>query len=96
MQDKVGFRASAWYKQDGGWVDRVQPGVGSGPFTGALDPARPGGQLIDANTNWTRTVAAKLALTVAPNDWLRITPSVFYQDVYIHDSGNYDLTYLES
>jgi iron complex outermembrane recepter protein len=93
VQDKVGFRASAWYKQDGGWVDRVQPGVGSGPGTGALDPARRGGQLIDANTNWSRTVAAKVALTVAPTDWLRITPSVFYQDVYIHDSGNYDLTY---
>jgi iron complex outermembrane recepter protein len=93
IQDKVGFRASVWYKQDGGWVDRVQPGVGSGPFTQALDPARLGGQLIDSNANWTRTVAAKVALTVAPNDWLRITPSVFYQDVYIHDSGNYDLTY---
>ena len=93
IQDKVGVRASVWYKYDGGWVDRVQPGVGSGPFTGALDPARPGGQLLDSNANWSRTEAAKLALTWAPNDWLRVTPSLFYQDVYIHDSGNYDLTY---
>ena len=93
VQDKVGFRASVWYKQDGGWVDRVEPGVGAGPFVSTIDPTRPGGQLIDANTNWSRTVAAKLALTLAPNDWLRITPSIFYQDVYIHDSGNYDLTY---
>ena len=53
IQDKVGFRASVWYKQDGGWVDRVQPRVGSGPFTRHSIRRGSGGQLIDANANWT-------------------------------------------
>ncbi len=95
VADKLAFRASVWYRREGGWVDRVQPGVGAGPFTEALDPARPGGALIEENANSIATKAARLALTWAPNDWLRITPSVFYQDVYQHDSGNYDLTYSD-
>jgi iron complex outermembrane recepter protein len=93
VQDKLAFRASVWYRRDGGWIDRVQPPVGAGPFTPAIDPTRPGGQVIESGANWSATKAAKLALTWAPNEWLRITPSIFYQDVYIHDAGNYDLTF---
>src|SRR6185295_8759312 len=91
VDGKAGFRASAWYRRQGGWVDRVQPPIGAGAFTTAIDPTRPGGAVIESNANWIETKAARVAFAWAPTDWLQITPSVFYQDVYNHDSGNYDL-----
>ncbi len=91
IDGKLAFRASVWYRREGGWVDRVQPAIGAGAFTQAIDPARPGGAVLDSNANWIETKAAKVALTWAPTDWLQITPSVFYQRVFNHDSGNYDL-----
>ncbi len=95
IEDKLAIRASVWYRRDGGWVDRVQPPVGAGPFTAAIDPTKPGGELIEANANWSTTKAAKLALAWAPNDWLKITPSIFYQDVYNHDASSYDLDFSD-
>ena len=93
IDNTLAFRASAWYRRDGGWIDRVQPPVGAGPFTSAIDPAHPGGALIQSNVNYSTTKVAKLAVLWAPNDWLKVTPSVFYQDIAIHDSGNYDLAF---
>jgi iron complex outermembrane recepter protein len=93
IDNELAFRASVWYRQDGGWIDRVQPPVAAGPFTTAIDPAKPGGELIDSNSNWSDTKAAKVALTYAPTDWLKITPSIFYQDVYSHDTSSYDLDF---
>jgi outer membrane receptor protein involved in Fe transport len=93
IDNTLAFRASAWYRRDGGWIDRVEPAIGAGPFSPAIDPAKPGGALIESNINWSATKVAKLAVTWAPTDWLKLTPSVFYQDIYIHDSGNYDLAF---
>jgi outer membrane receptor protein involved in Fe transport len=95
VDNKLGFRASAWYRRQGGWVDRVEPPVGQGAFTAAIDPAHPGGATIESNANWIETKAARVAMTWAPVDWLQITPSVFYQRVYNHDSGNYDLHFSD-
>ncbi len=96
VQDVLGFRASAWYRKDGGYVDRVMPPVGAGPFTNntghlVIDPAFPGGQVLDDNSNWGDTEAAKLAFVWKPADWLTVTPAIFYQNVYQHDGGNFDL-----
>jgi len=89
----LGFRASFWYRHEGGWVDRVEPAVGAGAFTTAIDPSRPGGAVIESDVNYIDTIAAKVATTWAPTDWLQVTPSVFYQRVHNHDSGNYDLEF---
>lgn len=67
----AGIRASAWYRREGGYVDHVDP------FTGAT---------IDAKSNWSLSKSARLALSVAPSDSVRITPSVSYQSVGLHDS----------
>ena len=91
----LAFRASVWYRHDGGWVDRVQPPVGAGAFTTAIDPARPGGAPIESDVNWSDTKAAKVALTWALNDSVRITPAIFYQDVYTHDTNSYDLDFSD-
>jgi iron complex outermembrane recepter protein len=73
VQNLLGFRASVWERRDGGYVDWVNP------FTG---------QTIDSNTNRTMSRAARLALTWAPVDGLKITPSVFVQDKYEHNTAD--------
>jgi len=95
VEGKLAFRASVWYRRDGGWVDRVQPPVGAGPFTQSISPAFPGGEPIESNVNWSTTKAAKVAVTWAPNDWIKITPAVFYQEIYNHDTGSYDLHFSD-
>ena len=96
VTDTLAFRASVWYRRDGGWVDRVQPPLSAGAFTkGATDPNNPGGQLLDSNANWTETKAAKVSLTWAPADWLKVTPSFFYQDVHTNDTSSYDLDFSD-
>jgi iron complex outermembrane recepter protein len=89
----LGFRASVWYRREGGWVDRVQPPVGKGPFTQAIDPAHPGGAVLDSRANSGSTKQARVALTWAPTDWLTVTPQLFYQNAETDDSSSYDLTF---
>jgi iron complex outermembrane recepter protein len=60
----LGIRASAWYRRDGGWIDRVDPTTLS---------------IVDANANHDDTVVLRLAALWQPNDALKITPSVYYQ-----------------
>jgi outer membrane receptor protein involved in Fe transport len=71
IPDTLGFRASAWYRRDGGYVNHVDP------LTGAL---------VDADSNWSLSKAARVAVTYAPADSVRITPSLSYQSVGLNDS----------
>lgn len=71
---KLAFRGSAWYRRDGGWVDRTNPENGT---------------IADKNANAQDSKAAKLALTWAPTDSLRITPGIYYQDIDIDDTTGY-------
>lgn len=67
----LGARASAWYRQDAGYVNRVDP------FSGAT---------LDARANRTWTEAFRIALAYEPSDTLRITPSLSYQASHVHDT----------
>jgi len=71
VADRVGFRVSAWYRRDGGFIDHVDP------FTGAV---------LDADSNWSVTKSARLAITFAPSDSVHITPAVSYQSIDLNDS----------
>jgi iron complex outermembrane receptor protein len=73
LDNELGFRVSVWGRHDGGWVDRQNW------ETGALDP----------NANWDDESVMRAALTFAPSDALRITPSVFYQNTHTNDTGLY-------
>jgi outer membrane receptor protein involved in Fe transport len=75
--DKIGFRASAWARRDGGYVDRVDqnPEI--------TNPT------VFKNTNWADTEVFSLALAFAPSERLRITPSVFFQDRWLNDIGTF-------
>jgi len=77
VEGSLGVRASAWFRRDGGWIDR-------------LDPTTL--QVVDKNANHDQTTVLRVAALWQPNDVLRITPSVFYQrrqrnDVNIYFPG---------
>jgi iron complex outermembrane recepter protein len=74
IQDELGFRASGWFRRDGGWIDRVDPVT--------LETIKS-----DANSQDSATV--RLAMTWAPTERLKITPSVFYQNLQYNDSSLY-------
>jgi len=78
VPNHVGGRVSAWYRSDGGYVDRVDP------FTGGT---------VDENANRSLTRSIRGALTFAPTERVHITPSFTYQSVKIHDSSSF-YTYL--
>jgi iron complex outermembrane receptor protein len=71
VEDRVGLRMSAWYRDDGGYVNRVDP------FTGAT---------VDSEANRSSSRAVRAAVAFAATESLRITPSLSYQSVGRHDS----------
>src|ERR1700675_3233565 len=64
----LGYRASIWYRYDGGWINRV-------------DNA---GDITEKNANHAGTTAARFALLWQPSDNVKITPSVMYQNKQQH------------
>jgi iron complex outermembrane recepter protein len=67
----LGARVSAWYRNDGGYVNRIDP------LTGAV---------VDADANRSASRAVRIGLAFEPNDALRITPSFSYQSMNLHDT----------
>src|ERR1700723_268697 len=65
-----GMRFSAWYRRDGGWIDRIDPTTL---------------QVVDANANRVGTAALRLAGLWQPNDAIRVTPSILYQNSQRND-----------
>jgi outer membrane receptor protein involved in Fe transport len=76
VEDKLGFRASVWQRRDGGYIDRFDPI--------ALRVADP-----DANRVQRRV--GRLAVTWAPSDAVKITPSYYWQDLMSPGVGVYHL-----
>jgi iron complex outermembrane receptor protein len=75
VSDELGFRVSAWHRRDGGYVDHVS--------------AIPGGSDSD-NSNWGDSDVVRAALAFAPADSIKITPSLYYQHLYSHDSAGFE------
>lgn len=74
VTDKIGFRASAWFRRDGGYTDRA-------PYTLS-------GQ-VDSNRDWQTSLVLRGALTFAPTEALTITPAITYQRNHINDQSIY-------
>jgi len=74
IQDQLAIRASAWYRDQGGYIDRV---------------SRYTGEVLDPNSNGNFTQAARLVVGWRPLDGLSITPSVFFQHTHIEDADLY-------
>jgi outer membrane receptor protein involved in Fe transport len=64
VRDKIGFRASVYYREDGGYIDRKDI------YTNAVT---------EQNDNRTMTYSGRLALEIDPVDDLEITPTIFAQ-----------------
>jgi iron complex outermembrane receptor protein len=73
----LGVRATAWYRKDGGWIDRVDP------------TNNPPNVVLDKNANHDETLMLRLAAIWAPNEHLSFTPSMYYQDRKRHDVESY-------
>ena len=71
VDGRVGARISAWYRDDGGYVNRVNP------FTNAT---------VDSHANRSSSTALRAAVLFTPTESLRITASISHQSVGLHDS----------
>jgi outer membrane receptor protein involved in Fe transport len=74
VPDVLGFRVSASFRDDGGYVDRVNYRTL---------------QTVEPNSNWQTTATLRAALKYAPTDELAITPSFYYQQLHLNDTGAY-------
>lgn len=74
VPDQLGFRVSAWWRNDGGYIDRVDPDTGA---------------KLDSNSNYRQSLVTRAALTSVPMDALKVTASILYQNVADHDRSQY-------
>jgi outer membrane receptor protein involved in Fe transport len=74
VDDVLGFRVSAWYRHDGGYIDHVDPYSG---------------KTIDKNDNYTNTFAGRAAFGWQVTPDLLVTPSVFYQNRRVNNDDEY-------
>jgi outer membrane receptor protein involved in Fe transport len=90
----LGFRISASFREDGGWVNRVN--YTRPPST--LDPATfatlySGNPVItdtiEKNANWHDTQTFRAALKWQPTDGLTVEPSIYMQTLHINDTAAY-------
>jgi len=74
IDDVLGYRASIWYRHDGGWIDRIDPTTKA---------------VVDPRANRNNALAARVAFLWKPNDAVSVTPSVMYQDARKHDQSTF-------
>jgi iron complex outermembrane receptor protein len=74
VKDELGFRLSAWHRTDGGYINH--------------ESYLPGGA-DQTNANSTDRYTARGALTFAPTSTVRLTASVFVQEVNDNDLGKF-------
>ena len=74
----LGIRVGAWYRGDGGWIDRV-------------DPTTRG--VTASNANYGSSYLLRLAAVWRPTSALTITPSVIYQNSDKHDESTFWAAY---
>lgn len=72
VEDKLGIQLSAWYRRDGGYVDRK---------------SYPSLATVDNNSNWANNYMARAAIAWAADEHLTITPSLYLQKTYQNDSS---------
>ena len=84
VDDVLGFRVSASYRHDGGWVDRASYTVQ--PDQTPVLRGVPQGQ---GDANWQETFTLRGALKWAVSDTLSVSPSFYYQALHINDTASY-------
>jgi outer membrane receptor protein involved in Fe transport len=74
VEDKLAFRISAWGREDGGWINRVNYQTLN---------------ITDPDANYVNTWNLRGALTWSPVPNLTITPGIDYQNRYQNNYDNY-------
>jgi iron complex outermembrane recepter protein len=74
IDNVLGYRASVWYRYDGGWIDRVDSTTLA---------------TIDQHANRINTSAARLAFIWQPAEGVLVTPAIMYQNSRKHDEATY-------
>lgn len=95
VEDLLGFRVSAYYRQDGGYIDEgpylsAKVNALDGHLGGGSATVVPNTAAITDNVNWTDTKSFRAALRLDPTQGLTITPSFYYQR---QDRGHNDNTF---
>jgi iron complex outermembrane recepter protein len=78
IEGTLGARATVWYRNDGGWIDRVDPT--------APDPQN---AVVDHNANRNEAILVRLSGIWAANDRWTLTPSLYFQQRRVHDASTY-------
>ena len=79
----LGYRVSADYHMDGGWVWHTSPAqVVAQMSREAAGDLNTNELAEERDSNWRQTYSVRAAVTWAPNTNFSITPSFFYQNVY--------------
>ena len=89
VQDRIGFRVSAYYRYNGGFIDAVNGTYAVLDPTGAAygkSVAFTPTSTFEKNINWDQAIGARAALKFVVSDSLVITPSVFYQKRHVNDN----------
>ena len=90
IDDRLGFRVSAYYRHEGGYIDAV------GGTYQILDPTGESygnsvkftrTNTFEKDVNWNSTIALRAALKFAPTDAITISPSVFFQKHHTNDGA---------
>ena len=89
IENKLAFRASVSYRQDGGYVDRVGYNLIPNPANATTPTPAYNGVTTEKNSNTWDTVTARVALKWQPTDDVTVTPSVYYQHLKVADTGAY-------
>ena len=74
----LGVRGSAWYRKDGGWIDRVDPTTRA---------------VTESDANHAYSYMLRLAAVWQPAAILDVTPSIIYQDTQTHDDSTFWAAY---
>jgi outer membrane receptor protein involved in Fe transport len=80
IDDVLGYRASLWYRRDGGWINDVNDTTGA---------------VTQANANYTGTFAARAAFLYKPVDAVSITPSIMFQNKQQNNISTYYPAYSD-
>lgn len=76
VTDKIGLRASAWYRRDGGYIDRLD---------------RVSKQVVQKDINSSDSFTARIAVGLKATEALTITPSMYYQHQTIRDGSRFEV-----
>jgi iron complex outermembrane recepter protein len=74
VDNRIGFRASFWDQQDGGYIDRIDPLTG---------------EIVKRNANRDDKRSGRIAFAFQATDDVKITPAVYYQEIHQDDSGRF-------